>query len=132
MKTLTRPAALLAVLLAACGDSGGGTPAQAAPGVLTVNLAAPVAGDRALVISLSGPGEVSDVQPAAGYVAYTGTQGAATRVAVMGAIAAGPLLRFAVPDMRRAGEYHAAVVDAADLQNTARTNLAAYSLTLRH
>lgn len=132
MKTLTRSAALLAAaLLAACGDSGGGgTPAQASPGVLTVSLAAPVAGDRALVVSLSGPGELSDVQPAAGYVAYTGVQGAATRVAVMGAIAAGPVLRFAVPDMRRAGEYHAAVVDAADGQNTARTNMAAYSLTI--
>ncbi len=131
MKPFPCSAALLAALLAACGDSGGGTPAQASPGVLTVSLAAPVADDRALVISITGPGAVSDVQPAAaGYAVYAGTQGAATRVAVLGAIAAGPVLRFGVPDVRQAKRYRAAVVDAADGTNTARGSMSPYTLTV--
>ncbi|HYH80203.1 MAG TPA: hypothetical protein VEX86_10405 [Longimicrobium sp.] len=131
MKTLTCSAALLAAaLLAACGESGG-TPAQASPGVLTVSLAAPVAGDRALVIAITGPGQVSEVQPAVpGYTAFARTQGTGARVAVMGAIAAGPVLRITVPDVRQAKQYQAAVVDAADGGNTARASMAAYSLTV--
>ncbi|HEX9938315.1 MAG TPA: hypothetical protein VGB15_14365 [Longimicrobium sp.] len=130
MKMLTCAAALLsATLLAGCDPGGGGTPAQPTPGVLTVKLAAPVLGDRALVIAITGPGEVSAVQPAvAGYVTYVRTQGAATRVAVFGTIEAGPVLRFSVPDTRQ--QYQAAVVDAADGNNTARTNMAAYQLEI--
>lgn len=119
-----------AALLAGC-DSGGGTPAQPTPGVLTVSLAAPVAGDRALVIAITGPAAVGDVQAAAtGYTTFAGAQGATTRVAVFGAIADGPVLRFSVPDTRQAGQYQASVVDAADGQNTARTSLTAYKLSV--
>jgi len=122
--------AAVALLLAACREPGGGLAARATPGVLTVSLAAPVEGDRALVVSITGPGAVGDVQPAPGYAAYTGMPGTATRVAVLGAIAAGPVLRFSVPDTRRAGEYRAAVVDAADEANVARGDLAGYTLTV--
>jgi len=118
-----------AALLAGC--DGGGTPAQPTPGVLTVSLAAPVAGDRALMIAITGPAAVSDVQAAAiGYTTFAGSQGATTRVAVFGAIAGGPVLHFSVPDTRQAGQYQASVVDAADVQNTARTSLAAYKLSV--
>jgi len=121
-----------ATLLAGCGDSGGGgTSAQPTPGVLTVSLAAPVAGDRALVIAVTGPAAVSDVQPATtAYTTFVGGQGTTTRVAVFGPIAGGPVLRLGVPDTRQAGQYQAAVVDAADGQNTARTNMAAYKLSV--
>ena len=126
MKTLTSSAALLAAALLAGCDPGGGTPAQPTPGMLTVNLKAAVEGDRALVISIAGPGAVGDVQPAAGYVAYARPQGGATRVAVFGVLAAGPVVRFSVPDTRQ--QYQATVVDAADGTNAARASMAGYTL----
>jgi hypothetical protein len=131
MKTLPRAALLLAAaLLPACGGGDASEPAQPVPGDLTVSLATPNA-DGALLIAITGPDAVGAVQPAAaGAVVRARTQGTTTTVAVFGALAAGPLLRLSVPDVRQAAHYTATLREAADAQNAPRASLAGYSLAV--
>ncbi|HSU14775.1 hypothetical protein [Longimicrobium sp.] len=133
MKPISRAALLVAAaLLSACGGGDGTGSAAPGPGVLTVTLDNPNAGDRALVLTLSGPAAVTDVQPAvATNVVYTRTQGTTTRVAVFGTIADGALLQVSVPDAGRAGEYSATVQEAADAGNAARGSVSGYSATVK-
>jgi hypothetical protein len=129
MKTVVRAALLLsAVLLCAC-DAG--EPATPLPGDLILTLATPNAADAAMVVSITGPDAVSAVQAAApGAVVRARTQGTTTTVAVFGALAAGPLVRITVPDVRQARRYVATVREAADAQNASRASLAGYALTV--
>ncbi|HEV2736364.1 MAG TPA: hypothetical protein VGV85_16080, partial [Longimicrobiaceae bacterium] len=55
-------AGLAAAVLSACGDAGAGVAPEAPqPGVLTVTLTTPFPDDRAMLITVSGPGEASAV-----------------------------------------------------------------------
>ena len=128
MKTLPRAALLLAAALLAACDAG--APAKPLPGDLTVTLATPNK-DGALLVSITGPAAVGPVQAAApGAVVRARTQGTTTTVAVFGTLAAGPLLRFSVPDVRQASQYRATVSEAADTQNASRASLAGYALAV--
>ena len=128
MKTLPRAILVLAAALLAACDAG--EPAKPLPGDLTVTLATPNA-DGALLVAVTGPGAVGAVQAAApGAVVRTRTQGTTTTVAVFGTLAAGPLLRLSVPDVRQAKAYTATVREAADAQNAPRASLAGYALTV--
>lgn len=121
-----------AALLAACGGGDGTGSAAPGPGVLTVSLHDPNPTDRAVVLTLSGPGEITGVQPAnASHAVYTRTQGTTTRVAVFGVIGDGALLTLSVPDASRAQDYSATVVDAADASNAARTSVSGYTATVK-
>jgi hypothetical protein len=123
---------LAAALLAACGGGDGTGSAAPGPGVLTVSLDDPNAGDRAVVLTLNGPGEITGVQAAnASHVVYTRTQGTTTRVAVFGVIGDGALLTLSVPDASRAGSYAATVVEAADASNAARASVSGYTATVK-
>jgi hypothetical protein len=128
MNIVPRAALLLtAALLSAC-DAG--APAKPLPGDLTVSLATPNV-DGAMVVSITGPGAAGAVQPAApGTAVRVRTQGTTTTVAVFGAVAAGPLLRVSVPDVRQASRYAATVREAADEQNAPRASLAGYALAV--
>jgi hypothetical protein len=121
-----------AALLSACGGGDGTGSAAAGPGVLTVSLDDPNTTDRAVVLTLSGPAEITGVQATnAAHVVYTRTQGATTRVAVFGTIGDGALLTVSVPDATRASAYTATVVDAADASNAARASVSGYSATVK-
>lgn len=126
-----RPAAalVLAAFLFACHDA---EPVKAGPAMLVATLAAPRAeSDRAAVVLISGPQAVTEVEAASpAYVVAARSEGTLTRVAVFGTLSDGPLLRFTVPDARRAGEYRATVVDAADSANAPSAAVAEYALTL--
>jgi len=130
MKRSSRAAALLlAAFLSAChGDE----PVTAGPAMLVATLSTPRAeSGRAAVVLISGPEAVTDVQAASSaYFAAARSEGTLTRVAVFGTLGDGPLLRFTVPDARRAGEYRATVIDAADSANVPSADLAEYALTL--
>ena len=128
MKTLPRAVLLLAAaLLPACDAAA---PAKPLPGDLTVSLATPYT-DGALLIAITGPDAVGAVQAAApGAVVRARTQGTTTTVAVFGTLAAGPLLRLSVPDVRQAERYTATVTEAADDQNAPRASLSVYALTV--
>ncbi len=103
----------LTAALSACDrptSSGGPRPAT-----LTVRLESPRADDHALVLSLSGPEAISAVQAASGeYVVFARAAGTAARVAVFGNVKPGDVLRFTVPDGRRASEFTATVVEVID------------------
>jgi hypothetical protein len=120
MNRFSRAALLLAVVLVAACD-GGPASDQPRPGDLLVSLSTPNADDRALLVSIAGPEEISAVAAASpAFVVHTRTQGTTTRVAVFGSLADGPVLRLTVPDTRRAAEYTATVLDAADGGNADR------------
>jgi hypothetical protein len=128
MNLVSRAALLLAAALLSACDAG--APAKPLPGDLTVSLATPNV-DGAMVVSITGPAAVGAVQPVApGTVVRVRTQGTTTTVAVFGAVAAGPLLRLSVPDVRQASRYAAAVREAADDQNAPRASLAGYALAV--
>ena len=111
-------------LTVACRDASGPV-----AGALTVQLETPHLDDGALVLTLSGPGEITEVTAAgADARAFAREAGGITKVAVFGALAAGPVLRFAVPDVRKAGEYVATVVQVADRSNDLRPITADYRL----
>ncbi|HEX8691468.1 MAG TPA: hypothetical protein VF746_03440 [Longimicrobium sp.] len=118
-----------AALLAACGGDGG-TPTPV-PGELVLRLETPFTDDRAMVVSLSGPGAIASVAPArAGTSVYSTAPGGTTRrVAVFGAITGGDLLRLSVPDVNRARAYTATVVEAAGLSNQPRADVSGYRVT---
>jgi hypothetical protein len=128
MSTFSRAALFLAVVLLPACDAG--EPARPQPGELTLTLATPNT-DGALLVAISGPAAVGTVQSAsAGNVVHARTQGTTTTVAVFGSVAAGPLLRVSVPDVRQAARYTATVREAADAQNALRTSLAGYTLAV--
>jgi hypothetical protein len=118
------------VFVGSCADSPT-APEQAVPGVLTLNLTSPFADDRAIVVRVRGPAAMSGI--AAGgdaYVVHARAAGDSLRAAAFGALANGPLLRFSVPDVRQAGEYHATVVEASDPDNALRADVSGYVLTV--
>lgn len=129
MKTRSLAALFAAAALATACDAG--EPATPLPGELTVSLATPNPADGAMVVSITGPDAVGSVQPAAaGNVVRARTAGTTATVAVFGTVAAGPLLRLSVPDVRQAKRYTATVTEAAGLGNVLRPSLTGYVLTV--
>lgn len=126
------PALLLALGAAACdGGGGGGTtePPAPVPGALTVSLATPNTGDRAMVVSVTGPGLATAEAAVASYVVHARATPGALRAAVFGSLGSGPLLRIQVPDVNRPGDYSATVVEVADGANALRET-AGYTLSV--
>jgi hypothetical protein len=128
----------VAIVLAAApgfacsGDKGPTGPPRPAPGILRVQLVTPNADDGALVVSLIGPGAISDVSAPAGtgYLVHSRGAGGQTMVAVFGAIRSGELITFSVADVHQAAGYQAQLIDIADDQNTLRPTKDAYGLSV--
>jgi hypothetical protein len=123
--------ALLALAAAgSCRGDGGTDPEpRAEPGVLTVALATPNSGDRAIVVTVSGPAIASVEAGSTAYVAHSRTVSGSVRAAVFGPLASGPLLRIQVPDVAKAAAYSATVVEVSDAGNALR-DLAGYTLSV--
>jgi hypothetical protein len=124
---------------AACSADGGPMepppPAESPalePGVLTLRLATPHADDGALLLTLVGPGPITEVAAAAGsaYVVHSRAVDGVTRIAVFGAVAAGDLVRFTVPDVNRAASYSAALLELSDRASALRASTDGYALTV--
>lgn len=116
---------LLALAAGACGggDGGGETVLpQPEPGTLTVSLTTPNAGDRALVVQVTGPSITGAQSANTAYVMHSRTPSAGTlRAAVFGPLATGPVLRIQVADVNAVASYSATVVEVADETNALRT-----------
>lgn len=113
------PVAALAALLLVGGCKDGPTGPEA--GVLTLALTLDSSSERAIVVSVSGPGEIGTVESASpAYTVHSRVSGASFRAAVFGNLASGPLVRFAVPDVADAKSYTAIVLELADSSNTLR------------
>lgn len=129
MKIVSAAALLLAAALVSGCDAG--EPATPQPGELTLTLSTPNPADGALLVAITGPGAVASVRSAvADGVVQSRTAGTTTTVAVFGTLAAGPLLRISVPDVRQAQRYAATVREAADAENHLRPSLAGYALAV--
>jgi hypothetical protein len=124
-------AAPAACLLAAC--SGGDQPVHPeppTPGTLTVSLATPAQDDRAVMITVSGPGIGTVASASGAYTLYTKPEDAGVRAALFGPLASGPLLRFNVPDTRQAKSYSATIIEVATAANQLRAIGAGYAVTV--
>jgi hypothetical protein len=118
---------LALALLAGCTDNPVDT--GPVPGHLKVEWTVPGAAEGALVLNLTGPGEL-EVEGAQGRLVHARKMGGGVRVAVFGEIPAGELFRFAVPDVRRADSYAAKLVEVSGTDNQLRGTLSAYAVTI--
>ena len=126
-----RALALAALLLsaAACEPSSPGDGVE--PGDLSVRLTAPDANARAVTVTVTGPGQITDARAAsAEHVAHARVSGGTLRAAVFGERLEGAVLLFRVPDVRRASEYRATVTEAVDADNLPRADAAAFRATV--
>ncbi len=118
-------ALLILGLAAGCRDSSGPT-----QGELTLRLTTPFSTDRALLIEVSGPGEIRSVQPAQPSLRVFSTNPASSvRAIVVGNLVSGPLLRFEVPDTRQS--YSARILEVADVANVLRADLTRYAAEIK-
>ena len=103
----------------------------AVPGTLTVRLATPNADDGAIVFEITGPSPATDVAAAAqGAFVHARANGNTSRVAVFGALGAGALVRFSVPDVNAVQQYAAQVIEVSDRGSALRASVAPYQLTI--
>ena len=113
----------------ACDDPGSGPPQ---PGTLTVQFTTNVTTNRAAMIEITGPNNISAVQAvAAGVTVFSTETGKSVRAIVTGSLASGPLLRFNVEDVNRAKAFNASIVALADQSNVLRTSLSGHSLQIQ-
>lgn len=130
MKRQWIAAGLLALAATGVGVAGckEGGPSGPQSGTLTVNLSTPNSDDGALRFDVSGPAAPgSPTAGAAGYKIYTRTAGNTLKVAVVGNIAAGAVLRFGVSDVSQT--YTATLIQAASRSNALRA-ASGYTLTI--
>ena len=124
---------LLGLTLPACGSAGSiSAPEEAEPGVLTVTLTTPNRDDRAVLVSVTGPGEIGEVSAAlpGEYAVHARSNGSSVRAAVFGSISSGPVLRISVPDVNRLSSYTATVQEVVDPSNNVRPSKSGYTLTI--
>lgn len=118
---------LAGMLVAACGKDA---PTGPVSGVITVNLSTASADDRAVLISVTGPEEISGIEVAnPSYTLHSRGSGTAFKAAVFGNLGAGALLRFTVPDVNKVASYTATVIQVSDAGNAVREPTG-YTLTL--
>ena len=114
----------MATLLAGCGEPlEPAPPPPPQPGRLTVSLETPPGGERAIMISVSGPEAASRVGAVdAAHKLYWRASGTTFKAAVFGDITGGPLLTFAVPDVNQEDRYQASVVEVTDAKGAMRAS----------
>lgn len=123
-----------ALMSIACGGDGGGgsvTGPKAVPGELTATLVTPNADDRAILITITGPGPVSSVAAANDdYVVFSKVSGSKVSVALFGSLTSGTVIRFHVPDVGLVSSYTASLVEVVDPANNVRPQQTGYSVSI--
>ncbi len=134
---ITAAAVALAVGLACGGDGGGGGnggttgPTVPVPGTLVVSLTTPNSDDGAILFSISGGGISAPTAVASSDLLFFRATGTSSlNAVVVGNIAAGPVLRFGVPDVGQVSSYTASITEVADRNNALRTSLSGYVLSI--
>ncbi len=118
-----------ALLAPGCGgDDTTGPPAPKA-GQLTVNIATSGAGGSAFLVTLRGEGITDPTAANSGHQIYSFAAGGSLRVAVIGTVSSGPLLRFRVPDLDKASGYSATLDEVAGADNVLQSP-SGYTLTI--
>ena len=116
----------IATALGGCGDEG------PVPGLLTVSVTSPNAGDAAIVVVVSGPGPMTTAEAASpsNLVFSRPASSNMLRAAVFGDVRSGPLLRFSVPDVGQAQAYAASVLEVADITGALRQSTSEYRVVV--
>jgi hypothetical protein len=114
-----------AIGVSACGDG----PSEPTPGIATVSLTSP-ATDGAILLTVSGSGltEPKPSNPSL-RIYWRLVSPTEMRMAVFGAIAAGPLFTIDVLDVGSVKAYQGTVLQVADRNDQLRADLSGYSLT---
>lgn len=121
------------MILSSCGGESKGTtePPLPDPGELTVQLTTPNADDGAIMLSISGLQNTTEIKASSGsYVSYSRQDGSTATVAVFGEIASGSLVHFAVPDLAAAATYHVTLREVADRSGAIRSLKNGYTISL--
>lgn len=124
--------ALLCALtfVSSCGD--GTSEPKVQPGQLALHLTTPHTNDAAVVIQIDAPQPLPTVSAVdAQAFVFSRVVNGATRTVLVGSLASGELLRFAVPDVNQLAAYSVTVLEVADTQNALRADLTPYRAELR-
>ena len=130
MKRSHRLLALLAMLSlwTACSDEPMSTPHA---GALFLHLATPHADDGAEIFVITGPAIDRATVDKTSLRLFTRRSDGTLAGIVVGAVAAGPIVRLHVPDVGAAAGYRAQVFEVADRQDALRGSLVEYAVTVR-
>lgn len=101
------------------------------PGQLTVRLTTPLGDDGAIVVEVRGP-NVTQVQLSDNtmFLLAEHVDSATQRFVILGDLQSGPLATFHVPDIHAVRAYSATAVEVASRDNTVRSSLEGYALTI--
>jgi len=121
-------AAGIALFAAACSSSDGTGPSG--PGQLTVSVTTTGSGGSAFLITLNGAGISNPVAAVSGHQVYSFASGNTVKVAVLGSLSSGSLLRFTVPDISQGTTYSVSLDQVAGSDNALQSS-GDYTLTIQ-
>ena len=114
----------------ACSDDPT-TPGVAQPGTVVLRLTTPHTDDGGVLFEVSGPPIDSATAVNASLRLFTRRGGGSTLLGVLvGAIRTGTVVTLHVPDVAATGGYTARLLEVADRQDTLRSSLTGYALTV--
>ena len=121
MRRLASTLILLGAALA-CSDNS--------PGILKVNLTTPNSGaDKAILLTVNGPGTLVSATARSGLRLFSQSFSTTSKVALTGTLTAGTILAIEVPDISKASQYTATILQVATPTYQLRA-LTGYSLTV--
>ena len=109
-----------------CSDEG---PESPMPGVLSVRVTIPNAGDRAIRLNVSGGAVLGVRSPSSALVVHSALTHPGALVMAFGSLESGVVAEIDVPDVRIAADYQATIVDVAGADFALRA-LGGYSATI--
>lgn len=113
----------------ACSDDP--TVSVAQPGTVVLNLTTPHPDDGAVLFEVSGPPIDSAIAVNASLRLFTRRVGGSTLLgALVGPIRTGTVVTLYVPDVAANGGHTARLLEVADRQDTLRSSLTGYALTV--
>jgi hypothetical protein len=102
-----------ALLPSGCKDST----SPGGPGQLTVSLTSDAGSGAAFLLTVSGHDVTDPAAATAGHLIYSLLSEDTARIAVIGELRSGPLLKFTVPDVTRAHDYSVRLEEVAGADN---------------
>jgi hypothetical protein len=127
-----RVAAMLLLSLVALSCSAPSGNDRSGPGTVQLRFQTPNSGDGAIKFTLNGPG-ITGVVAAGDLMVYSRLgAGNTTTVAVFGDLADGLIVTFDVPDVAALDDYIATLLQVAGPDNTLRTSLTGYGVTIEY
>ncbi len=122
-------ATLLITAFLAGGCSSTTEPAGPQPGQLTVNVSTTSSAGSAFLLTLTGSGITNPAAGNTGHQIYSFASGNTLKVAVVGNISTGALMKFSISDVNQSGSYSVTLTEAAGSNNSLQ-NVSDYTVTI--